>query len=197
MAWSSIPVTRDDSAEAASSAEASWKRIVLPNESFEEGKMLPAGWRALQGNTNYRSAATIMAWDILTARTGQRSLYIRRGGNGPLRWSIASSIPVTPGKRYQLRAWFRFMPAAGNEAGLSVLSRRRVESLGRLWDSGKIIEPDQNMPGQWQQGVFEFTPMEGVNEVWLRLSDHNHWPYRSGGPREIWIDDVSLWVAQD
>lgn len=170
-----------------------WQRVPLVNESFEEGESLPMGWRALVGNTVRGSIESIMAWDIEHARTGRRSLYIRRGGNGPLRWSNASVQQVTPGVRYQLRVWYRVDPSHAGTATLGVRSRRHFKDTGKVWEQGRHVEVSQDTQGQWQEMTMEFTPPETVDQVWLSLGQGGHWPPRGHGPVSIWFDDVSLW----
>lgn len=181
-------------------ASDNWQPVELPNPSFENGEQLPDGWRALKGNTKRPALESIMAWDLEHARTGQRSLYIRRESSGPIRWSLAEAHPVTPGKRYQVRMWFRTNPGDRGVAGIGVTSRRYLEGTKKLWETGQTFDVSE-MPTTadsakdgWREAVFEFNPPDSVNEIWIRLSDHNRFPPRGEGPIEIWFDDVSLYV---
>lgn len=177
-------------------ASTSWEQNPLVNASFEAGESLPTGWRALQGNTTSSSLETIMAWDMEFARTGERSIYIRRGATGPLRWSNAEPQAVTPGVTYQLRAWFRVHPANAGAVTLGVRSRRHYADTGRLWEQGHLVKVDHDTQGQWQAITLEFTPPQGVELVWLMLGQSGSWPPRGHGPSEVWFDDVSLWQQQ-
>ncbi len=171
----------------------SWEQVDLPNGSFELGENLPTGWRALQGNQREPSTGSVLVWDHEQARTGEKSVYIRRGANGPLRWSTSTAIPVEPGVRYQYRAWFRVNPSNAGAVSIGLQSRRPQPATGRLWETSQLAEVTQDTQGQWQPVVLEFTPPEGVDQLWLRLADQTRWPPRSGEGVEIWFDDASLW----
>ncbi len=168
-------------------AEDKWEEIPVPNPSFEEGKILPAQWQALKGNTVRPSTATVLAWDKEFARTGKRSLYIRKLAAGPVRWKCQTPIPVIPGEEYQVRFWYRASPANKGSVALTLGSDSKGAD-GKPWQAGREL-PVTTFE-EWQLFAMDFTPPPGVTSVTFFLS--NMTDGRTGNPMDLWFDDISF-----
>lgn len=149
------------------------RSVEVPNPSFEEGDLLPAGWQPRTSQTE-----AVFIWDREQARTGQRSLYMRNYGP---RWAIWRSEPIAVKENtpYRLTVWARILfdsPVSSSRLYLRVRSGR--------WTAVEHVTSRQH--DEWQPYSLDFTTGEGIESLNIELSN------LGGQGTEVWLDDVEL-----
>jgi len=176
----SLPMVRADE----------WTEIALTNPSFESGEGVPDGWTIYKGNTVRRSHPSVIAWDKEFARTGERSVFIRKEDSGPIRWRSQGSIPVTLGHTYRLECWVR-SSGSGKYATATLTASSAVSGPdGKPWLVTKEFAAGDTPNPDWHRVSLEFTPPDWVKH--FTISFANSMAARDGTAIEFWFDDLSL-----
>ncbi len=165
----------------------------VTNPSFETGAGRPDGWEPRQGNTVRPSHGSVLAWDKEFARSGERSLYLRKESIGPLSWRSTVAVAIEPGEHYRLRVWYR-IPQGFNSSVRAGVTGVPQPGQQHPWSTSMGIEPSHDPHHEWQELVMDFEAPETVDRVFISLSNGGS-GRRDAEVNEVWFDDVSLGVA--
>ncbi len=167
-----------------------WTEVPLNNSSFETGDAFPAGWELMKGNVPRPSHPSVIAWDKEFARTGMRSVYIRKEDAGPIRVRSTASLPVTLGNTYLLKIWIRTSAFGKYATATLTASSSTFGPNGKQWSVSKEYEGGSALNLEWQCLSLEFTPPECVQGFLISFA--NTTGVRDGTAIEFWFDDLSL-----
>lgn len=164
--------------------------VAVYNQSFEEGRGMPAGWSINQGNQTRPSIGTIFSWDKEFSRTGQRSIYLRKEAIGPTFWRSQSPATVKPGERYTLRVWYR-IPKGYNSSLRAGVSSVRQPGEKEPWSNSVEIKPTFKADQEWQEFRLDFETPPTVDKIFVSLANSGS-GRKQGEINDVWFDDVEI-----